>query len=308
MTVAVTRDVALEIERIEAAAWRDMHASATAEDRSTLGLRTLEVAGALAMAMDGTDSLLQNRVLGLGLHEPVTADVLDAVLAHYRGQPHGFAVNLSPFALPAGLETPLSERGFGTFFHHVKWVRGSEPAPLTNSALRVEQATAAQSEVWGRLASRVFGSSPAHARWAARSIGRNGWSHYFACADDTPVAVAAMFVADGLAWLGAAATLESHRRQGAQGALFARRISDALQQGARRLTVETAPDWPDLPGESLRNAARAGFHPAYPRPSWIWPVPALGISHRAKRPARFFRCFPASLAPTLRAGADDLEA
>ena len=104
-------------------------------------------------------------------------------------------------------------------------------------------------------------------------MGRAGWSHYFAFAGDTPVAVAALFVAAGAAWLGAAGTLASHRRQGAQSALFARRVADGLAQGARWLTTETAPDWPDLPGDSLRNAARAGFHPAYERPSWIWPLP-----------------------------------
>ncbi len=273
MSTSVTRDVARELERIEAAALRDMHTSATAEDRAALGLRTLEVSGAWAMAMDSSDSLLQNRVLGLGLDEPATGAVIDTLLAHYRGQSHGFAVNLSPFALPEGLEQQLTVRGFGTFFHHVKWVRGTEPAPVTTSALRVERATGAQARAWGELASRLFSSSPAHGTWASRGVGRAGWSHYFACAGDLPVAVAALFVHDGAAWLGGAATLESHRRQGAQSALFARRIGDALQQGAHRLTVETAPDWPDLPGDSLRNAARAGFHPAYERPSWIWPLP-----------------------------------
>jgi hypothetical protein len=273
VNAGVPRDVALELERIEAAAWRDMHASATAEDRAALGLRTLEVGGACALAMDRHDSLLQNRVLGLGLSEPATGAVLDAVLTHYRGQPHGFAVNLSPFALPQELEALLAQRGFGTFFHHVKWVRGTEPAPVVDSPLRVETASLAQAKVWGELASRVFGTPPAHAAWGSRWVGRRGWSHYLAYDGDTPAAVAALYVQDGAAWLGAAATLEGHRRRGAQGALFARRIADALEQGARWLTVETAPDWPDLPGDSLRNAARAGFHPAYPRPSWIWPVP-----------------------------------
>jgi GNAT superfamily N-acetyltransferase len=273
VNASVPRDVALELERIEAAAWRDMHASATAEDRAALGLRTLEVGGACALAMDRHDSLLQNRVIGLGLTEPATDAALDAVLAHYRGQPHGFAVNLSPFALPEGLEAKLAERGFGTFFHHVKWVRGTEPAPAADSALRVEAASRAHAALWGELASRVFGTPPAHASWASRWVGRRGWSHYLAYEGDTPAAVAALYVEDGAAWLGAAATLEHHRRKGAQGALFARRIADALEQGARWLTVETAPDWPDLPGDSLRNAARAGFHPAYQRPSWIWPVP-----------------------------------
>lgn len=273
MNTGVPRAVAMELERIEAAAWRDMHAVATAEDRAALGLRMLEVGGALAMAMDRHDSLLQNRVLGLGLLEPATGAVLDALLAHYRGQPHGFAVNLSPFALPDGVEQRLAERGFGTFFHHLKWVRGTEPAPAAPTTLRIEPATRASAMAWGELASRVFHTPPAHAAWAARCVGRPGWSHYIAFAGDTPAAVAALYVQGGAAWLGAAATLEGHRRQGAQGALFARRIEDALQQGARWLTLETAPDWPDLPGDSLRNAARAGFHPAYQRPSWIRPVP-----------------------------------
>jgi hypothetical protein len=273
VNASVPRDVALELEGIEAAAWRDMHASATAEDRAALGLRTLEVGGAFAMAMDRHDSLLQNRVVGLGLAEPATGAALDAVSAHYRGQPHGFAVNLSPFARPEGLEAQLAARGFGTFFHHVKWVRGAEPAPAANSELRVVVASRAQAALWGELASRVFATPSAHAAWASRWVGRRGWSHYLALDGDTPAAVAALYVQDGAAWLGAAATLEGHRRRGAQGALFARRIADALQHGARWLTVETAPDWPDLPGDSLRNAARAGFHPAYQRPSWIFPIP-----------------------------------
>ncbi|HEY6194836.1 MAG TPA: GNAT family N-acetyltransferase [Candidatus Eisenbacteria bacterium] len=273
MNVAVSRDVALEIERVEAAAWRDMHASALPADRAALGLRARELAGAFVMAMDRSDSLLQNRVIGLGLDEPVTGEVIDTLLEQYRDHANGFAINLCPFAAPAGLESLLGERGFGTFFHHLKWVRGTAPAPAPATELRVEAVPVAQALAWGELASRVHGSAPAHAAWASRCVGRAGWSHYFAYAGDTPVAVAALFVAEGAAWLGAAATLESHRRQGAQGALFARRIGDAREQGARRLTVETAPDWPELPGHSLRNAARAGFHPAYERPSWVWPLP-----------------------------------
>ena len=77
---------------------------------------------------------------------------------------------------------------------------------------------------------------------------------------------------EGAAWFGLAGTLESHRRRGAQGALFAARVAAARAMGARVFTLETAPDWPEVPGESLRNARRAGFHPAYERPSWVWPV------------------------------------
>jgi len=268
----VTRAQALVLERIEAAAWRDVHAAATDADRTALSIRSRDVAGAFVMSCDREESLLANRVVGLGLHEPVSHETLDALVAHYRGRVPGFAINLSPFAEPPSLEGPLAERGFATFFHHLKWWRDDAPHDAPASAITVRRAHAEDAHAWGKLAAEILEQSPAHAAWSAHVVGRPGWWHGFAVHDDTPIGVAALFVADGAAWLGMAATLAAHRRRGAQHALMAARIAEARAMGARLMTLETAPDWPDVPGESLRNARRAGFHPAYERPSWIWPV------------------------------------
>lgn len=273
MSAPVSRDTALAIERVEAAAWQDAHMAATNDDVRALGLRTALVAGACVMSADRVESLLMNRVLGLGLHEHASEAAVDALLAHFRNHPEGFGVNLSPFAQPPGIEHWLQARGFATFFRHVKWVRGHEPAPAPASAFRIVRATPGEAGDWAALSVRVFEHSPAQARWLARTIGREGWSHYFAYDGAQRVAKAALFVHERAAWLGSAGTLVSHRRQGAQSALLAQRITDALAAGAEWLTLETAPEMPHLPGTSLRNAARAGFHPAYERPSWIWPVP-----------------------------------
>ncbi len=271
MNPSLARDTALLIEDIEAAAWRDLHASATDDDRAALGLRPRDLAGGWLMAADRMESLLHNRALGLGLHEPLAPAALDELLGHYRDRVPGFALNLCPLAASEALEHELVRRGFATWFHHLKWVRAAERAPRVTSALRVESVPPERAHEWGELAARIMDSPPGYAAWSARAVGRPGWSHYFAYANGTPVAVAAMFVRGEAAWLGSGGTLESHRRQGAHNALFAVRIADALAQGVRWLTTETAPDWPDLPRESLRNAQRAGFHPAYERPSWIWP-------------------------------------
>ncbi len=272
MNPALARDTALLIEDIEAAAWRDLNASATDDDRAALGLRPRDLAGGLLMTADRVESLLHNRALGLGLNEPLTPAALDELTGHYRDRAPGFALNLCPLAASETLEHELVRRGFATYFHHLKWVRDSEPPPVVKSALQVERVTPARARDWGELAARIFESPPGHAAWSSRAVGRPGWSHYFACAGGAPVAIAALFVRGEAAWLGSCGTLESHRRQGAQSALFAARIAGARAQGARWLTTETAPDWPDLPRESLRNAQRAGFHPAYQRPSWIWPA------------------------------------
>ena len=78
----MTRDVALALEHIELLAWRDLLEAASDADRSALGLRSARIASGFAMAADGHESLLQNRVLGLGLHEPLTDAVLEAAMAH----------------------------------------------------------------------------------------------------------------------------------------------------------------------------------------------------------------------------------
>src|SRR5262245_39830590 len=117
----VSRDVALAIEGVEAAAMRDQHACAMPDERAALGLRSRELAGGFAMAADHEESLLQNRTLSLGLTEPVSEAVLDELFAFYAGGPPGFAVNLCPFASPAGVQRLLERRGMRTFFHHLKW-------------------------------------------------------------------------------------------------------------------------------------------------------------------------------------------
>src|SRR5438046_338837 len=144
---AVSRDVALAIERVEAAAWRDHNACAPPEARTALGLRTRELSGAFAMATDREESLLQNRTLSLGLSEPVSEAVLDELFAFYAGGPPAFAINLCPFAAPVGVERLLEQRGMRTFFHHLKWCRGSEPPPEARTELRIERVAASRANV-----------------------------------------------------------------------------------------------------------------------------------------------------------------
>ena len=272
MTPRVSRDEALLLEGVERDARRDVYAAATDEDRETLGLRSRELAGGFLMAVDREDSLLHNRALGLGLEEPLTDEVVQEMVDHYRGGPPGFAINLCPYAASHESETRLAEYGFGTYFHHLKWARGAEPMEMPDHGVRVEAVTAAQQDEWAKLAATVFGTPAGHVEWSKRVVGRPGWSHYLAYSGETPVAVGCMYVRDGAAWLGSGGTLTQHRRHGAHLALLARRIRDGLRAGVRTFTLETGPNWRDLPGEALRNARRAGFHPVYARPSWIWPL------------------------------------
>jgi hypothetical protein len=123
--------------------------------------------------------------------------------------------------------------------------------------LRVVEVDVADAEIFGKTLSAAYGMSEGLAPWSAALVGRPGWRCYLACDGEVPVGTAALhLMRGGIAWLGAAATLPTQRRRGAQRALIARRIADASGAGATLLVSETAAA-PDNP--SLRNLLAAGF-------------------------------------------------
>ena len=79
---------------------------------------------------------------------------------------------------------------------------------------------------------------------------------------------AAMFLAEGRAWLGIGAVQAGARRRGGQGALLARRIGDGLASGARWFATETGKPLAGEPHPSFSNIQRAGFAIAYERANW----------------------------------------
>ncbi len=261
-------------ERIEIAAWRDHYEAAPPGVREALGVGVHAVGQGVALVARRVESLLANRVIGLGLFEPADEAAVDAALEHYRGVAGGFAVNLSPRARPRSLPDWLEARGLATFFHHLPHGRRAGEPPESGSSLLVREVAAAEAAVWSGIATAEPGSeaSPHEFAWHEACVGRAGWTHVLAWQERMPVAAASLFVQGDAAWLGHARTLPSHRRMGAQRALLSARVRIATRQGARFLATETGPDWPDVARESLRNVRWAGFAPLHERPSWI-PVP-----------------------------------
>jgi GNAT superfamily N-acetyltransferase len=86
-----------------------------------------------------------------------------------------------------------------------------------------------------------------------------------ACDGDTPVAAGTLFVRGDVASLAGGATLPSHQRRGAQGALLAERIEIARHEGCRFVTSETGVIRRGEPNHSYRNMVRVGLRPVYLR-------------------------------------------
>ena len=154
----------------------------------------------------------------------------------------------------------------------MKFGRGLEPPPRVETALRIEEAGADRGAVFGSIVARGFGLPDLAADWFAALPERPGFRLFLAYDGDEPAGAGALFVRDGIGWLGVAATLPEHRRKGAQGAILAARIRLARELGLRALATETGERTADRPSNSYRNILRAGFDELYLRPNYVSPV------------------------------------
>lgn len=232
------------LERIEVAAWSSLYDAAPAGMAGRLGLERTEVEGAMRFRAR-LPSPLFNRMLGMEAIAPAHVDALDRGM--YLQAPAGMAA-------PAGL------------VEKSRWVKlRRAPVPAGPPKVEVREVDAAEADRFARTFCLGYELPPALAPWHAALVGRAGWRAYLAVDGDTPLATALLFLDGGVAWLGGAGTIPAQRGRGAQKALIARRIDDAIAAGATDLVTETGVPAPGARNRSLDNLLAAGFSMAYER-------------------------------------------
>lgn len=265
-------DAVVALERAEIDAFTDLYRAASPHAVEAAGLAVSNVGDAVVLAANTIDVLALNRVLGLGLHEPVSdrrlAEVL-AVLADRRSP--RFFIPVAPVNGHDRLKDALVSNGIR---HHNNWVRLSRSVsgiPVdTSTDLDVRHIDRTSARIFGEIVAAAFGYPPSVAALPGQTVGRPAWRHYLAYAGDTPIASAAMYVSGDTAWFGFAATDGAHRKRGAQRALVIRRLADAAALGCSGVSVETAEDGIVKDAPSFRNLRRLGFEIVYTRPNYIW--------------------------------------
>ena len=245
-----------ELERAEAEAFASVLSAA--------GLPVTRVAGAACFAAPGIPNFQLNRVAGLGLERDPTDDELDEIEAFFRGHCSQFAVSLTP----GSLHDRLLERGYTTGYAWMKFSRYASPAPPVATELNVEETTDA--DAFGSVIAEAFGL-PTGSGFFGSVVGRPGWTLFLARAGDEPAGAGALFLHEGIGWLGIGGTRTEFRGKGAQNALIAARIERGLELGARAFTTETGERVPDRPSGSYRNILRGGFDEAYLRCNLLSP-------------------------------------
>jgi GNAT superfamily N-acetyltransferase len=167
----------------------------------------------------------------------------------------------------------LRARGYERGYAWMKFVRDAHPPRFSEPpGVEVAEARGGDDEPFGMIAATGFGLPAWASAFFAGLPDLPSWRCYVARVSDEAAACAAMFIHNGIAEFGIAATLEPARGRGCQQALLRRRIADAAAAGCHTLFVETGERSPNRPSGSYRNVLRAGFEEAYLRPNWQPPA------------------------------------
>src|SRR3954449_314382 len=225
--------------------------------------RAERIGGATVLIAPGLHSFF-NRAFAIGIDEPVGPDDVDAILAALR-QAKEWSIQPPPGH--SELESWLSARGLERRLAWAKVLRGTEPPPDIRTEMHVRELGAEDGRRFGAVVAAAFGMPEVMVDWCAALVGRPRWRAYGAFDGDALVGVGALFVDGDVGWLGMGGTLPFHRGRGAQGAVMARRIADAIALGAASIATETG-ILPGRPNPSLDNMLRCGFEIAYERGVW----------------------------------------
>jgi GNAT superfamily N-acetyltransferase len=253
-------------ERGELAAFRDLYEAAPAD----VGARVEDIGGAVCLALPQVPrSAMFNRVLGLGLDAPATREGVAEIGSFFRSLAVEWCVAVAPQAEPAKLGAWLAAEGLAPGYAWAKFRRGVLPFAAPMTELRVVEAGSELGVAFADVFVRGYSTPEIFREWVARLPGRPRWRCFVAFDGEMPAATGALYVNEGVGWLGAAATLPEHRRRGAQGSLLAARVRAAAEEGCKVLVTETGERVEGRPSSSYRNIERSGFELSYIRPNYL---------------------------------------
>ena len=260
-------DVA-RIEAIERNALADMCAAAPRDLAQPYGIAARRLDDGLLMINRGLDNLVFNRIIGLGVTEPVRPQVLDEGLAEFKAAGiRNWAVQVAPSS--RDLAEMLVERGWAA--RPRAWAKFSyPPVPLGSfpTTLAIREIGGDDGPAFGATVAGAFGLPPETADWIAALVGRPHWRAFAAFDGPLLVGGGMVFIEGGASWLGLGGTKTTSRGRGAQSVLLAARIRASLDAGADLITTETGVPLEGELAPSYRNIQRVGFRLAYERPNF----------------------------------------
>jgi GNAT superfamily N-acetyltransferase len=257
----------------EAESLHALLSNTTTPTRDRMGLAVERIGGGVVTAAANDSSRFWSRALGLGLSEPVTAEVVAAAVEVAVAQEAPRLVfQVAPPLLPADWPETVGRFGLTPGSTWYKMYCPVDGFVAGRTSLRVDRTTAEDAREASVALAAGFGfdRDDTTGICGPAMAGTGPFSGYAARDGDTIVGSAVLGLHGDCAQMYGAATLPEHRGRGAQSGLLAARARAARDAGCRWLVVETYV--PAEPGgnPSYNNLLRAGFRTLYERPGWVW--------------------------------------
>lgn len=260
--------VVLDAERSEQLAWSELYRIADNETKELMGISSHKYLDADCIMMTSVPAWFLNRVIGLGLEQPITEQDIDQLVDLYHDSGVPIGISLCPETQTDRIDRWLANRGFSIANHWVKMVRGTTPPKPSNCSLRVELATPDQAGIVADIVKTGFELDEKLGSLFGAAVYSRRNRVYIAWDNDIPAAVGMLTLAGDVGHLNTAATIPEFRGRGGQGAIMARRIHDGIELGCKRFVTETWEPGDEI-NHSYNNMLRHGFELVYKRPNWV---------------------------------------
>lgn len=265
--------LARRLERAEGVACRAF-AQARVALRPDCGSTWQDFGGVIAV-FDGVGSPT-TQAFGLGMHEPVTPESLEAIERFFLERGADVDLEVCPLAGVDALSL-LCKRGYRPIEISSVLVQSIESASLPPLPQNARVIRPGEEALWVEVGARAWSHEMPELGDFVRDMGevfsrRENSPCFLAEADGVAGASASLSLCDGVALFAGAATVPELRRRGLQAALLAARLHHAAGAGCT-LAMMVA----EAGSQSQRNAQRQGFQIAYTRTKW-----RLGASAAAR--------------------------
>lgn len=265
-------------ETAEAELYYACEAGAPTRTKSALGIAGARMGGGVVLSMREDPINFWSKALGFGVTEPVTAGLMNGIVAFYQalGTPSAI-LQIAPAALPPDWPSIAADLGLRGGSEWLKLAAPLDRVRATGTTpLRVAKVGPEDAEQWADTVTRGFEMpqdvfAPMFAAYVENPV----FTLFAAWDGDEIVAGASLFVHGPIASLNTASTLPSHRKLGAQSALIAARMAAAYDAGCTWVIAETGKPQPGTVNRSLANLERAGLRTLYARENWRWTNPDI---------------------------------
>lgn len=184
---------AILIEKTEMEAWSSLIDAPPDSLRLANGMKHQDLGGGVAINFQKMPIPLFNRVIGLGLTEPLTQAVIDSIKAFYAHH-EKYLVHFSSPMRPAHADSLLKQNGFYLAGAWERIVRDNSALPPDTSSEKFEVRVVDESlrESWVKF---LIDTYEFDFYWWPRSFAtQKGWKHYVAFKDGKIVACRSFFM------------------------------------------------------------------------------------------------------------------